>query len=202
VLSGGEKSRVLLGRILAHPCNLLLLDEPTHHLDIESIEALIDALEDFEGAVIIVTHSELILKRLQLHKLILCHAGRQEFFLGSYEEFLEKKGWEEEEASLSKPKPASDRNEDKRKRAEQIAARSKILKPLELEIERLEKAIMRLEKVQGEDQELLIAASQNNSPDIAPLVRKIAERQKEIDLLYDKLAQTSAELEKNKNALS
>ncbi len=97
VLSGGEKSRVLLGKILARPCNLLLLDEPTHHLDIESIEALIDALEDFNGAVIIVTHSELILKRLQLHKLVICHAGRQEFFLGSYEEFLEKRGWEEEE---------------------------------------------------------------------------------------------------------
>jgi len=93
VLSGGEKSRVLLGKIIATPCNLLLLDEPTHHLDMESIEALIDAIEDFQGAVIIVTHSELILKRMALDKIVICHEGRQELHLGTYEEFLEKKGW-------------------------------------------------------------------------------------------------------------
>ncbi|CUI17956.1 ABC transporter ATP-binding protein [Candidatus Protochlamydia naegleriophila] len=95
VLSGGEKSRVLIGKIIATPCNLLLLDEPTHHLDMESIEALIDAIEDFEGAVIIVTHSELILKRMGLDKIVVCHEGRQELFLGTYEEFLDKNGWEE-----------------------------------------------------------------------------------------------------------
>ena len=93
VLSGGEKSRVLLGKIIATPCNLLLLDEPTHHLDMESIEALIDAIEDFQGAVIIVTHSELILKRMGLDKIVICHEGRQEYHLGTYEEFLEKNGW-------------------------------------------------------------------------------------------------------------
>lgn len=96
VLSGGEKSRVLLGKIIATPCNLLLLDEPTHHLDMESIEALIDAIEDFDGAVIMVTHSELILKRMNLDKIVICHQGRQELHLGTYEEFLDKNGWHED----------------------------------------------------------------------------------------------------------
>lgn len=95
VLSGGEKSRVLLGKIVATPCNLLLLDEPTHHLDMESIEALIDAIEDFQGAVIMVTHSELILKRMNLDKIVICHEGKQELHLGTYEEFLDKNGWQE-----------------------------------------------------------------------------------------------------------
>lgn len=95
VLSGGEKSRVLLGKIIATPCNLLLLDEPTHHLDMESIEALIDAIEDFEGAVIMVTHSELILKRMALNKIVICHEGKQELHLGTYEEFLDHHGWHE-----------------------------------------------------------------------------------------------------------
>lgn len=95
VLSGGERSRVLLGKIIAAPCNLLLLDEPTHHLDMESIEALIDAIEDFQGAVIMVTHSELILKRMLLDKIIVCHQGRQELHLGTYEDFLDANGWHE-----------------------------------------------------------------------------------------------------------
>ncbi|MBS0649381.1 MAG: ABC-F family ATP-binding cassette domain-containing protein [Verrucomicrobia bacterium] len=103
VLSGGEKSRVLLGKIVAKPCNLLLLDEPTHHLDIESIEALIDALEDFSGTVVIVTHSELILRRLCLDKIILCEEAQQTVFLGTYDEFLEKIGWEEKKKT-SAPK--------------------------------------------------------------------------------------------------
>ncbi|HEV8052291.1 MAG TPA: ABC-F family ATP-binding cassette domain-containing protein [Parachlamydiaceae bacterium] len=102
VLSGGEKSRVLLGKIIAAPCNLLLLDEPTHHLDMESIEALIDAIEDFDGAVIMVTHSELILKRMGLDKIVLCHEGQQELYLGTYEEFLEEQGWDESGALKSK----------------------------------------------------------------------------------------------------
>lgn len=93
VLSGGEKSRVLLGKIVATPCNLLLLDEPTHHLDMESIEALIDAIEDFQGTVIMVTHSELILKRMNLNKIVICHEGKQELHLGTYEDFLDKDGW-------------------------------------------------------------------------------------------------------------
>ncbi len=94
MLSGGEKSRVLIGKILATPCNLLLLDEPTHHLDMESIDALIDAIKEFKGAVIIVSHSEHILKRMQLHQIIVCQQGHQEQHLGTYDEFLEKTGWQ------------------------------------------------------------------------------------------------------------
>ena len=61
VLSGGEKSRVMLGQILACEVNLLFLDEPTNHLDMESIESLTEAIKNFEGGVVIVTHSEELL---------------------------------------------------------------------------------------------------------------------------------------------
>jgi ATP-binding cassette subfamily F protein 3 len=99
VLSGGEKSRVLLGKIIAQPCNLLFLDEPTHHLDIESIEALIDAINEFPGAVVIVSHSEWVLQRILLNKIVICHKERQEIFLGNYAEFLDTIGWAEEKGS-------------------------------------------------------------------------------------------------------
>lgn len=97
VLSGGEKSRVMLGKILAKKSNLLLLDEPTNHLDMESIETLSEEIVRFPGAVILVTHSELLL-RASVNKLIIFHEGRAEFFDGTYDEFLEKIGWESEES--------------------------------------------------------------------------------------------------------
>ncbi|MCK5883712.1 MAG: ABC-F family ATP-binding cassette domain-containing protein [Bacteriovoracaceae bacterium] len=95
VLSGGEKSRVMLGKILARKSNLLLLDEPTNHLDMESIETLSKEIIRFPGAVILVTHSELLL-RSSVNKLIIFHEGRADFFDGTYDEFLEKIGWESE----------------------------------------------------------------------------------------------------------
>ncbi len=143
VLSGGEKSRVLLGKILAKPCNLLLLDEPTHHLDMESIEALIDALEEFNGAVVIVTHSELILRRLNLTKLIICEDQKQTVFLGNYDEFLEKLGWEHESGSTPPKKPQEQPKQ---------APAAKNLKPLEKEIRTCEEKIIALEAEQEADQ--------------------------------------------------
>ncbi len=189
VLSGGEKSRVLLGKILAKPCNLLLLDEPTHHLDIESVEALIDAIEEFEGACILVTHSELILKRMQLHKLLVCHAGRQEVFLGSYEEFLEKVGWEEE-GTPSKPKAKAAPQEQKHKENRQLMSAKK-------EIYQLEQKLLGLEGEQTRELELLSEASEKGDRlKIQELYQKTAAREKEIEKYYDKIIKLSDELDK------
>jgi ATP-binding cassette, subfamily F, member 3 len=96
VLSGGEKSRTLLGKILARPSNLLLLDEPTSHLDIDSIQALVDACREYEGAVVIVTHFELILRELAT-KLVYYQGGKVQVFPGTYDEFLDRIGWENEQ---------------------------------------------------------------------------------------------------------
>jgi len=97
VLSGGEKSRVLLGKLLAQPSNLLLLDEPTNHLDMESIEGLMKTLEEYTGAVVIVTHSELILKRLA-KRLIIFEGNNPEVFEYDYDYFLAKRGWSDEQS--------------------------------------------------------------------------------------------------------
>jgi len=94
VLSGGERSRVLLGKILANPTNLLLLDEPTNHLDMESIEELTEQLDEYEGAVIIVTHSEMILRDIAT-KLIIFNEENAQLYLGSYDDFLEDIGWDD-----------------------------------------------------------------------------------------------------------
>jgi ATP-binding cassette subfamily F protein 3 len=167
VLSGGEKSRVLLGKIVAKPCNLLLLDEPTHHLDIESIEALIDALEDFSGSVVMVTHSELILRRLNLDKIILCEEARQTLFLGNYDDFLEKVGWGDKASAPKKSAPEPKKDS---------------IKPVEKEIQACEKKIASMTEEQKKNEKLL--ESGDHSPD---LLKTIDKRQKEIEELEGKL---------------
>ncbi len=92
VLSGGEKSRVLLGKILASPVGLLLLDEPTHHLDMQSIESLKLALNQFKGAVVIVSHDELIVSETA-NKLIVYDDNKCFVFEGTYPDFLKRVGW-------------------------------------------------------------------------------------------------------------
>jgi len=115
-LSGGERSRVLLGKIISNPTNILLLDEPTHHLDVESIESLIEELNDYAGALVIVTHSELILKSL-VKNLIIFHQGRAEYFHGGYDLFLDKVGWEGEQTIQKKEKTKINKKEARRLRA-------------------------------------------------------------------------------------
>jgi ATP-binding cassette subfamily F protein 3 len=95
MLSGGEKSRVMLGKILLKPVNLLLLDEPTNHLDMESCESLMNAIQSFDGAVIMVSHDEYFLKEIA-NKLIVFDDNKVTVFEGGYEDFLKKVGWKDE----------------------------------------------------------------------------------------------------------
>ena len=117
VLSGGEKSRVSLGKILLNPANILLLDEPTNHLDIESCDSMVLALDNFDGAVIIVTHSELFLHHLA-NRLIVFNRDKVSVFEGSYQEFLDKEGWEEDEKKPKKQRTEKDSIKQKSTREE------------------------------------------------------------------------------------
>lgn len=95
VLSGGEKSRVLLGKILVSPCHILYLDEPTNHLDMQSCDALIEAIDAFQGAVIMVTHDEMHLRAVA-NKLVVFDKDEVFVYPGGYDEFLQDIGWADE----------------------------------------------------------------------------------------------------------
>ncbi len=95
VLSGGERSRVLVGKLLVAPSNILFLDEPTHHLDIESCQAMLDAVRDFKGAALVVAHDEHFINAVAT-KLIVFKNDQVFFYPGNYREFLERIGWEDE----------------------------------------------------------------------------------------------------------
>lgn len=181
ILSGGEKSRVLLGKILAARCNLLLLDEPTNHLDLESVEALMEALETFPGSVVIVSHAEEILYRIP-EKLIICHENKQETFLGDYEYFLEKLSWGDQETSKTKAEK-SDKKVEKRLRAEMVQARSKKLTPVKKRIEKLETEIESREHSLAELEHQMATDPES----IAEATKAYGTKQKEVDLLFEEL---------------
>jgi len=88
-LSGGEKSRVVLATLLARPINLLVLDEPTNHLDIRSREMLLDALQNFSGTVLLVSHDRHFL-RLLVDRVFEIDHGEMRVYEGNYEYYLSK----------------------------------------------------------------------------------------------------------------
>jgi ATP-binding cassette subfamily F protein 3 len=183
VLSGGERSRTLLGKILAHPSNLLLLDEPNNHLDMESIDALIESMQDFAGAVLIVTHNERILRALAT-KLIVFHRGKVEVFNSGYDEFLEKIGWEEEGNGKGLRKKPTSRNDYAEKKEREKAARRE-----QARIEKLETQIMKKEHaLKKYHEQLEIEANRNNLAQINELSMKISLTKQEIEDLYREYA--------------
>jgi len=192
VLSGGERSRVMLGKIIATPSNLLLLDEPTNHLDMHSIDSLCEAIEQFEGSTIMVTHSEMLLRQLA-DALIIFHKGGAEYFEGSYDAFLEKIGWEEERDNTPPPpqkenKPTLNRAEAKKQRAALIQARSKENAPHKKELEFCESQIIELEEqLEAHHEQLTQASNAGDNAGMIEHAQEVGKIQAKIDELFERL---------------
>ena len=86
-LSGGERNRVHLARLLRKGCNLLLLDEPTNDLDVETLRALEEALESFAGCAVVISHDRFFLDRLATHILAFEGDSHVEWFEGNFEAY-------------------------------------------------------------------------------------------------------------------
>ena len=153
VLSGGEKCRVMLGKLLAAPASFLLLDEPTNHFDMESCDALLGALDTFAGGVVMVTHNEMFLHAIA-ERLVVFSENGIDVFDGSYREFLDSGGWGDDEASSDTKahEPENDPGDRlsmkdyKRMRSAVISEKNRVLKPVREELERLETRIVEKEQ--------------------------------------------------------
>jgi ATP-binding cassette subfamily F protein 3 len=159
VLSGGEKSRLALVKLLLDPPNLLLMDEPTTHLDLASVDALIIALQQYEGTLIFISHDVHFIRALANH-VVRVEAGQLRHFGGGYQYYLDKtsqsaraaltsSSFSSREAATGQPAkaavPAVDRKEQKRLEAEQRQARSRKKSEIQKRITAFEKEIAELE---------------------------------------------------------
>jgi ATP-binding cassette subfamily F protein 3 len=202
VLSGGEKSRVVLGKIIASPVNLLLLDEPSNHLDMESNDALLAAIDNFEGAVVVVTHNEMFLHALA-ERLVVFQGGRVMVYEGGYQRFLERVGWTEED-DLPKERLAvepeglgperSNPREKRRKRSAVLTERARILKPLEDKMAGTEAAIETKEnELEDLNKAIIEAGRGKRGPEIVEISRSMHRLKEDIEALYKKLEGQSEE---------
>ena len=144
MLSGGEKARLLLAKLSMENNNFLILDEPTNHLDIDSKEVLENALIDFDGTLLFVSHDRYFINRVATHVLELSENGST-LYLGDYDYYVDKKSEMEvsqiEEASTSnQAKEASPANDYQAQKESQKEARKLMrqIESLEAEIEELE----------------------------------------------------------------
>ena len=97
MLSGGEKSRVALARTLLRPSNFLILDEPTNHLDIQSISVLVEALRQYSGTFVVVSHDRHFLDQVS-NKVVRVGNGELRTFIGNYTEYR----WQLEHGTAAK----------------------------------------------------------------------------------------------------
>ncbi|MCE5274451.1 MAG: ABC-F family ATP-binding cassette domain-containing protein [Deltaproteobacteria bacterium] len=207
VLSGGEKSRVMLGKLLVTPVNLLLMDEPTNHLDMESSDALLAALDCFDGALVMVTHNEMFLHALA-ERLIIFNNDTIEIYEGGYQRFLDRGGWGDEDISLSTTRKEPRENgeegkinkkEQRKKRSEIVFERSKTLNPLERRIEKTESEIERHEKILKELQQKIQEVSlAKDGRKIVEVSKSIQKSEQAIETLFSELEDLHGTLEKHR----
>ena len=189
MLSGGEKARLLLAKLSMENNNFLILDEPTNHLDIDSKEVLENALIDFDGTLLFVSHDRYFINRVATHVLELSENGST-LYLGDYDYYVEKKAEVEmtqaEEASTSnqakEPSPVNDYQAQKESQ--------KVVRKLMRQIESLEAEIEELEsQSQAISEQMLETNDADKLMELQAELDKISHRQEEAMLEWEELSE-------------
>lgn len=189
MLSGGEKARLLLAKLSMENNNFLILDEPTNHLDIDSKEVLENALIDFDGTLLFVSHDRYFINRVATHVLELSENGST-LYLGDYDYYVEKKAEVEmsqtEGASTSnqakEPSPVNDYQAQKESQKE-VRKLMRQIESLETEIEELESQSQAISK------QMLETNDAGKLMELQAELDKISHRQEEAMLEWEELSE-------------
>ena len=189
MLSGGEKARLLLAKLSMENNNFLILDEPTNHLDIDSKEVLENALIDFDGTLLFVSHDRYFINRVATHVLELSENGST-VYLGDYDYYVEKKAelaasQEEEATAYSQEKEVSPVNDYQAQKESQ-----KELRKLMRQIESLEAEIEELEnQAQAISEQMHTTNDADELMQLQAELDKISQRQEEAMLEWEELSE-------------
>ncbi len=216
VLSGGEKSRLALAKLLLQPVNLLILDEPTNHLDMASKEVLKQALVDFDGAIVVVSHDRDFLNGI-VGKCVEFRQGAIKEYLGGIEDYLlrhktgsineiftEPKGNSAKAPSLKQtaPKPAEpvdsvSAKEKKRQEAEQRNRRYAATKDLRKNLAKIEEEVAKLEGEKVRCEEAMALPDTYNNPEKARMVQgRLGELDRKLAVQYEAWGKVAADIER------
>ena len=205
VLSGGEKSRLALARLLVKPPNLLLMDEPTTHLDIASIDALVGALKNYEGTLIFISHDVHFIRSLA-ENVLHVHSGRLTPYAGNYDYYLEKSKATDARAALTAgftdARPVQQKAGSSPEKPEPAASANKAkftpnqIRKFREEVGQLEKRVVDLEAKQAE----ITAALE--APETYADKGKFHHLNRELSTIVDQITAATAEWEAAATKLS
>ena len=180
-LSGGERNRLLLARLLARPANLLVLDEPTNDLDIDTLEILENMLLEYPGTLILVSHDRTFLNNLVTSTLVMSGDGQLHEFIGGYDDWQNQKDAEQETLTGSKKaKKTSHPAPEKKKTSKKLSYK---------EQHELEKLPSQIEALEAEQVQLNTSLAdpafyQNNNAEVSQAVKRLQVIEDEIQQVY------------------
>ncbi len=201
-LSGGEAARLVFCRLMVEKPNLLILDEPTNHLDLEAIESLVEALDDYEGTLIFVSHDRWFVSRLARRIVEITPDGLNDF-KGSYEEYLEKCGDDHLDADSVLLRVRRDKRKDKSAPPQDDAERREAQKRLRTLAGRREEVTATVERLEARIHEINEVFCDPTFFEKTPhaKVSKLEHEQKELSAQVDELMGDWQRLEEEIDAL-
>ncbi len=199
VLSGGEKSRLALLQLLLRPVNLLILDEPTNHLDLSSKDVLLDALKDFGGTVVFVSHDRGFIESLATRVLELRH-GEYRVFPGDYRYYAEQIQKEQNAVSGSnsptaqkQPEPASDKQLDYEERKKKRNERRKLEREEEELLTKISQAEEHKEELSAKMEKSEVYSDAEKSRKVQAEIEKTEKELQELTKAWEAVAEKLAQ---------
>jgi ATP-binding cassette subfamily F protein uup len=189
-LSGGERNRLLLARLFTQPANLLILDEPTNDLDIDTLEVLEDLLLDYEGTLLLVSHDRAFLNNIVTSTLIMHGSGKVDEYVGGYDDWRSQIDVTPAEPPKARPDPTP--------RAEaRLETKSGPRKLSYKEKRELEEIPGKIEQLEAEQHELTVKLEtpefyQQGGDAITQAVNRLEELHKELAVLYQRWGELEA----------